>query len=385
MKSVKTIAINVGILAGLLILLNGLALLINMLSAGGKQSGYPYRGLRRSELLNNGKDSAYNRLVMTEFYQLETEYKPYLVWSRKPFEGRTTNINTEGDRETKCASCQVHDSSLVTRFFGGSTMWGTGVDDNGTIPAFYNQINPTEVTYNHGESGFVSRQNLARLVNLINQDASIDKVVFYEGFNDILTLCRKEVDYNSHDRAIQINGFIETAKHSRSAVQITKSFLHLIFLRYTAQLIAKRQNQDASGFKDEHYKCCTDPTSIQKVVRTMVENWSLAQSMCKARNIDFHAFLQPAAYVGQPLFDSRYQNIREDCIPDIYADICRQVVEELETQSWFHDLTSVLDGQGPFYIDGCHISDPGNKLVAEAIDQIINNRLSPSTPPSVEK
>ena len=158
-----------------------------------------YSGQSRYKLLSNSKTEEYNKLVFKEFYQLETDYIPYLVWSRKEFNGQTTKINSLGDRVTPCFDCQNQDSTTITRFFGGSTMWGTGVDNHGTIPFFYNSMNKNEVVYNHGESGFVSRQNLARLINLINQDEKANKVIFYDGWNDITELCRVDVSINSHN------------------------------------------------------------------------------------------------------------------------------------------------------------------------------------------
>ena len=76
---------------------------------------------------------------------------------------------------------------------------------------------------------------------------------------------------------------------------------------------------------------------------------------------------------GKSVFDKRYKIVRGDCIPDVYDDICELVRVELNNSPWFHDFTNVLDGQGPFFIDGCHISDQGNAIVANNIGHFIKS------------
>ena len=74
-----------------------------------------YAGLDRHHLMTNGKSKEYNKLVLEEFYQLETKYKPFVVWTRKEFNGKTTTINLEGDREHSCDNCNYSSSSKIWR------------------------------------------------------------------------------------------------------------------------------------------------------------------------------------------------------------------------------------------------------------------------------
>ena len=96
-KVFRLILINFAVLATLLFLINILCLILIKSEDG---NPYPYKNARRSELNNNEKDSAYNRLVYDEFYKLTTIYQPYVVWSRNPFKGQTTTIDSTGDRVT---------------------------------------------------------------------------------------------------------------------------------------------------------------------------------------------------------------------------------------------------------------------------------------------
>lgn len=311
-KVFRLILINFAVLATLLFLINILCLILIKSEDG---NPYPYKNARRSELNNNEKDSAYNRLVYDEFYKLTTIYQPYVVWSRNPFKGQTTTIDSTGDRVTPNNPINSSDIETRVHFFGGSTMWGTGVDDLGTIPSFYQQKNPNHLSLNHGESGFVSRQNLARLINLVNQDIDIDRVVFYDGFNDILTLCRSEVDINSHDRAVQINQYINDAQEIKSSKHLIMKVLDVVFVRNIRGYFLSKKSSTLSP--NEFYSCCSDSMKVQQVANTLVNNWRIAHAICTARNIEFHAILQPSAYVGNPTFDPRFDQSRNDCIPDV--------------------------------------------------------------------
>ena len=82
--------------------------------------------------------------------------------------------------------------------FGGSTVWGKGVDNEHTIPATLNALRPRFAVHNHGESAFVSRQGFERLVNAINLEEPTDVAVFYDGCNDFFTLCREDTSINGH-------------------------------------------------------------------------------------------------------------------------------------------------------------------------------------------
>ncbi len=58
-------------------------------------------------------------------------YEPYVIWEHLPFEGETININRDGVRQTPGADCSPDAQKILA--FGGSTMWGWGSPDRGTI------------------------------------------------------------------------------------------------------------------------------------------------------------------------------------------------------------------------------------------------------------
>ena len=53
-------------------------------------------------------------------------------------------------------------------------------------------------TVNNGQSGFVSRQNLAALLDVIDRGEALDLAVFYDGVNEVLVLCRSADALTGH-------------------------------------------------------------------------------------------------------------------------------------------------------------------------------------------
>jgi lysophospholipase L1-like esterase len=293
--------------------------------------------------------------IFREFEALRTRYEPYVAWSRLPFAGETTTVNVEGDRVHPVApeSPDVH-----IRLFGGSTMWGKGVADEGTIPARLAGLRPRSAVHNHGESGFVSRQALARLINLLNQDEPTDAVVFYDGCNDFYTLCRSDVSINGHSREVKIRDKMTP-----------RSYILDTLVGALRETIAYLLLQ-VGVIRDAPSRCAEDSAHARLVAETMVANWRIAKEIADARGIEFHAFLQPIATAGAPDigylgFDAEADNPRHRSYRTVYPLV--QEIIRARGGDWMHDLSDAFDGQGAIYIDGCHVNERGNAIIADRI------------------
>jgi hypothetical protein len=80
----------------------------------------------------NGTD--WSRDYYREFSDSQsTAWEPYSYWRRLPFEGRFINVDERGLRRTWNPAASPEDRAVWV--FGGSTVWGTGVRDDHTIPS----------------------------------------------------------------------------------------------------------------------------------------------------------------------------------------------------------------------------------------------------------
>lgn len=110
-------------------------------------------------------------------------FEPYVHWKRNAFSGRFINVSQDGVRHTKKA--HVAENAKKVFMFGGSTVWGTGVPDDKTIPSYVqSMLGDGYDVYNYGETAYVSTQELNALLFLLAKGQVPDVVIFYDGVND---------------------------------------------------------------------------------------------------------------------------------------------------------------------------------------------------------
>lgn len=302
-------------------------------------------------------------IIFREFGQLQTRYVPYLVWQREPFRGETTTVGEDGNRHHQLTTT---DPIGHVRLLGGSTMWGKGVDDEHTIPAQFNRLHPRFAVHNNGESAFVSRQSLERLINLVNEDAPVDVAVSYEGCNDFFTLCRKDTSVNGHSHEPDMARKLRPPSFAAEA--LFGALREVIFYAWGRSLKAVGPPS----------RCQDEPDGAERVARTLVSNWKNAKAIADSRGIEFHAVLQPVAVLGSPnlshlAYLQEESHSRSNDYQRVYPIVQRLM--RAENASWMHDFTDSFDGDELIYIDGCHVNARGNEIIAHRFDEIIGPRL----------
>ncbi|MGI2903856.1 hypothetical protein [Tolypothrix sp. VBCCA 56010] len=315
--------------------------------------------------------------IYREFQQLQTRYEPFIGWSIKPFQGLTTNIDANGDR---IHFNKVSQENLDKRvyFFGGSTVWGSGVSDEGTLPALFNTISGLP-TSNKGESAFISRQSLAKFINLSADDEKINTAIFYDGINDVQTSCRKELKINEH---VYTDKFIKILDENSLASNniFLKKYLDILFIRGTLNLataISHVININSSDTKNKHLICDGQEEKAKKVAVTLVNNWEIAHDIAVARGIIFFAVLQPVAFIGTLSLDNLESlevykiNKFEEQYKAVYP-IIKNIIHE-RGYDWIFDYTDLFSTDKSVYIDFAHVTESGNQIIAEQLFKDINN------------
>jgi hypothetical protein len=320
--------------------------------------------------LPNYVDKDHSRKIFSEMRKLGTRYVPFIEWSRKPFQGETINVDEAGDR--------IHHppgkgERGVVRFFGGSTTWGTGVDDDHTIPALFNALRPDWTVHNHGESGFYSRQELERLINLVHLGEPMDLVVFYDGYNDVRSLCQQDVDLNGHSRQAQLAALVEPGP--------------LLLQVFTTGLrpLVQDLRKAAGRLTVQMSRCMEDAAYGDRVADMTLANWRTAREVARLAGADFIAVLQPVAAIGSP----NLSHLADDSFSlDDYATAQKNqmklgrgldhkvVYPKLQAKiraagaGWIHDETDAYDGDEFIYTGPCHVTENGNAIMAERISAI---------------
>jgi hypothetical protein len=305
-----------------------------------------------------------------EFPTSKVQYKDFEIWRREPIALTTINVDAQGFRYTKR---QVEQGQESVAFFGGSTMWGYGVNDANTIPSHFADLSQRP-SFNYGEVGFVARQSLNRLLNLYARNSNPRIVVFYDGVNEPAHKCRVDQDYASGAQEIvikdrlQSNGFL----FSEDSTKRLASFRYLFEPTISALSKMKSRLATAMGRKEppQDYNCDTDAAKVQAIARSWFQDWSSAKELVEGHGGMFLGVLQPTSHLSSPyrrhLVESGLvSEAHHKMMSAQYQPVYRAFKELLaERQFDYLDLEDSLDSDVPYYIDFCHLTPDGNRLIA---------------------
>jgi len=300
-----------------------------------------------------------------EFSDLSTTYYDYIIWRRDDFTGETINISN-GVRTT--LTPQIKNNDIPDYFFfGGSTTWGTGVNDANTYPSLFAERLQTRV-HNFGETGYIARQSLAYLNNFLivnsKNNMSGDHVVFYDGVNDVSHRCRSEINDLATGRETSIREKLPSKKVN-SAYSFSKLFEQLKdFLQAAIQKINKKNTQETV---EQFYNCSSNPDKAEEIARSLVETWQTASDLITKRGGNFTAILQPVAFIGDP--DINYLDLTSGNFLALgmqYKAVYPLIRKFAKAKNIdFVDLSLVYDKCANCYIDFCHVAPQAHKILVE--------------------
>ena len=355
LRLLKIITINLASFLVLLIVVNWLC---------GKMLKDPQAD--RGALPNYDDNREHARAVFRDYASLQHEYYAFVGWKTLPYKGKTTTIDQTGNR-THTAPPFDGPVDRSVHFFGGSTVWGEGSDDQHTIPALFNEFVPDHRVFNHGQLAYNTRQNVDALITLYNKKIHPDVVIFYDGVNDPAFLCPSVINELPAHRLVPM--FRQRIYVSKP--QVVKDILNKIF---TENIFRMVRRNSAKADKASAYDCLSNPEKAEAIAEMFMMNWELAHEIVTQRGGKFIAFLQPAALVGNPRTDhlDLDENLKAN-FADVYKRIQKKIREK--NHPWIYDLSNLLDGQEHIFIDFCHVSPNGNEKVARAIADIVKPQL----------
>lgn len=355
-KIIKLIAINLAVFAVLLIAVNWACGLY--LKKTGKTN--------RADLPNYANDYGHAQAVFADYNRVQHRYEPFVGWRALPYNGKTTQISPEGLRTHK-PHTEDAGNTRVVRFFGGSTMWGEGSDDQHTIPALFNALNPRYTVYNHGQLAYNTRQELDALISVYSRNEKTDLVIFYDGVNDAAFLCPKVIkELPAHRLVPMYRDKLYTGK-----LAIVKEILSKIFVEDIILVIQRATYRPTP--ENSPYDCISEPGKAENIAEIMMKNWEMAQEIVTQRNGQFIAVLQPAAYIGNPKTD--HLELDEE-LGKNFKEVYRLLKEKIaaKNHAWIIDLSDKFDNNEYIFIDFCHVSPNGNEIIAEEISKVVTGQ-----------
>ena len=321
------------------------------------------------------------RQFWREFKQSRsTRYHPYVLWRRAPFKGKTINVNQDGIRLTPGADCGVGSYRVFT--FGGSTMWGTGSPDWGTIAAYLQAgLAPLKggrvCVVNFGETAYVSTQGVIELLRQLESGNVPDLVLFYDSTNDVYAAYqagRASVHQNFDAIATRFRGekrahpFVEWIKGSHSF-----SLLRLVVtsLKPVAQTDMKLVNYETMGIDLA--------TLSDAVVQMYLNNYKIVAALAQGYGFQYHFFWAPVIYFGEKPLTSEEQEIKlrdeDPALLKLYDAVYQKIELMAPEYENLYDMAHIFDGYKSFlWIDWTHTTLVGNQLIAQKMLEVVTKR-----------
>lgn len=353
-RILRLIAINVASFAILLVAVNWLCGIYLQESSK----------ISRHELPNYENDREHAEAVFHDYGRVQHQYEPFVGWKMLPYQGKTLTVSDNGHRAIPTGT--PGERTATVRFFGGSTMWGEGSDDNHTIPALFSAANPQYKVYNHAQLAYNSRQELDELISMYSRDEKADLVIFYDGVNDAAFLCPRDITQLPAHRLVPM--YREKLYVGKTAV--IKEIAGKLFIENILKAIHKFTYKPQEG--DSPYDCVSNPEKAEQIAEMMITNWEMAHEIVTRRNGKFIAVLQPAAYIGRPRTD--HLELDPELgknFETIYSRLKAKIAQR--NHSWIVDLSDRFDGDEYIYIDFCHVSPNGNAIIAREISSAVRS------------
>lgn len=377
-KIVKLLGINILIFIGLLLTINIIVILIY-------QTGVLINKIKGKEAVTNIVNDQRYKLpnyknidwAQEHFKEIQLnhgDYKSYIGWRRFPFESKTINIDENRLRYTPQSPLSTDESPLVV-FLGGSTMFGQGAKDALTIPAKFAEIANGEYrTMNLAESGWRPFQSYIFLLMQLQNGLKPDVIITLDGVNE-RTGYIKGIQETSHKRELQIRHVMYGHDRKDWVAQnlsFKNFFLSPLLTFITKQKIKygfqKKFNIEYDHTSNRQFTITTERT--QNTARALLDSWLLLQNLATQIDATFICALQPNTAIGNPQISHlKINEIEMEPYVHLYPAILGNIHNEeyKALLEHFIDLSTVFDGDDYFFIDYCHVSPNGNRVIAEAL------------------
>jgi len=301
------------------------------------------------------------------------EFRPFALWQSGPSTGRYVNVGPDLLRRTPGSRCGP--GSIRVFVFGGSTVWGWGSPDSGTIPARLQAAlearHANACVVNYGQLGYVTTQELIVLQQQLQTGNVPDVAIFYDGFNDCLP-AQMGFGPGGHWN-------LDDIERRLTSVSSPNPIGQLLRASSTARLLERlRKRQAAAKPPSETW---TPPVarlgadSVEALAAATASvylaNSRAVAALARGFGFDYAVFFQP--WISTTRDPGRFGPLRGTVMVD--GGMCLKYYDRVRAharEAGVHDLTGVFDTTAAnVYIDRVHLTPDGNDQVARLISGIL--------------
>lgn len=275
-----------------------------------------------------------------------TAYQPYTVWRAHPFDGEYFHVDELGERRTVPMSDAP--DALEIWMLGGSSMVGYGAPDAQTLPSHLARLLQEEWgvaarVRNLGQGGWVSAQEVVRLLRGLEAGESPHLAIFYDGYNDAVAMANWPEDPGTHFQVDRIRARFETAWAAPLQSSGLLRVVHALRHRWGGPERPPRSDAQTA-----------------LLGRRAAEVWWAHHRQATALGREYGF---PVLFLLQPVHrHSLMAAFREEV--------------RAHPRPGVHDLGDALEGMPhPVFIDSVHVTGPGNERIARRILPLVRHAL----------
>jgi lysophospholipase L1-like esterase len=328
------------------------------------------------------QDTVWMKEFVDEFCRsYHAHWTPYLYFKRDRFVGKHINVDSNGIRYTpqppRPEMDVVHPKRIF--LFGGSTMWGTGARDSGTIASALWRVvasDPAAVPaqiVNMGESGYVSTQGVLRLELELRKGNVPDIAILYDGANDVFSAYQNGeagVPQNEMHRAMEFNLLMDG-----KAMRVL-GLSDLLGRTVTAAVIKSIR----SAISTITLTPLPRVEIAGDIVRLYRGNLEIVEALSRQFGFRYEAYWQPTVFSRtNPSPYERRQSDKQQEIRPLFVEAYHRIAQDslLRANPRFHDISDVFNRvDTPVYLDFCHITETSNAIVAQRMYDDIRSFLA---------
>jgi len=306
---------------------------------------------------------------------------PWYYWRRFEIENEKASVDKNGIRKT---IKQPNNNAKKIFILGGSTTWGSGVDDYNTIPSLLQKkLGNNFDVYNFGESGYMSIQETNYLLEKLSEGNIPDIVIFYDGHNDGYTSLyspgvprepsRVRTRFNRYNKMINFS----FTDHIFEAIKRTGWGALFNYVTY-----GRSDGPERTPFSSNWDATIVDqsiPGKIEKTLNYWTHNVRQINAIGKEYGFKTYSFWQP-----NPLNESkkltqdeknaignRVSNKGYRVFKDLYIASSKRLKDKENLGiHWIGDIFQ--NNSESLYIDFIHLNKYGNKLIADRMYSVLN-------------
>jgi len=365
---------------------------VGLLLAGEFAASYKIAHSTQAPSQEQGPQSIYASEAWASQYWREfasadrVQYKPYVLWRRAPFSGRTINVDSDGIRKTHYTTCDPN--AYTIWMFGDSALWGAGSPDWETIPSLlakdYGTAGRKLCIKNFGEKAWVSTQEIIQLILALKQTPSAPNlIIFYDGVSDSFVPYMSAVP-DSHLNFDDIKRLFEQGSTDQqsgfSYLKQTNTYRALQMLRERLISASAPQSRDSRS----------DLANVEMAQRTLLnyqKNMDVVETLAHHYGIQCLFVWQPVLLTGsKPLSGEEKMMVRrvETQLRPGSTAVMRatyDLVKGIQRTDFLY-LGDVFAGsEKTMFVDYSHPGPDGNRIIARRIFEFASQRgLDESTP-----